>query len=288
MTVNFGNGFHFMYVCIALTFGVLLYLVLRKRKERTIRIVLLSILFANFALHFLKLAFKPYIDNIPYALCHASVENICAGSTVFFPFIFLIKKQNVLHDYMFFIGVCGGLGALIYPTEALGEPAFSFDVFRFFFCHIILIVVPIVSALLGINRPKLKNFWAIPLVFLAQEAIICLNEIVLIKTGIVKHTWAQFFDRGSRNCSFVFGIDPSFDSLRFMFDPLVPNFFKTDAFHINGGTPFYFPVLWLIVPAFAYLIPCYIIFSSPFWIYDLVKSRKQKTQPKVPKMWFLM
>ena len=274
MIVKTGNGFYFMYICIALIYGVSLYLILRKRSEKTKRIVLLIILFLNFALHFLKQAFVPYINNFPTSLRRSTIENICAGSTVFFPFIFLIKKQNILHDYMYFIGFCGGLGALLYPTEALNQPVFAFDVIRFYFCHINLIVVSLVSAILGINRPRLKKFWAIPLLFLAQEAIICLNELFLIKVGLVKCTWAQFFDRKFRNSSFVFGLVPEFDSLRFLFDPLVPFFFKTDVFNLNGGAPFYFPVLWLIIPAFLYLIPVYILVSSPFWIYDLVKNKK--------------
>lgn len=274
MIIRFGNGFHFMYMCISLIYCVLLYLILRKKSEKTIRIVLLVILFLNFALHFLKLAFVPYINNLPTSISKITIENLCAGSTILFPFIFLIKKQNVLHDYMYFIGFCGGLGAIIYPTEAFGQPAFSFEAFRFFFCHMNLIGVPLVSAILGINRPRLKKFWAIPLLFLAHESIICLNEIFLIKVGVIKHSWSQFFDRNMRNCSFVFGLAPAFDSLRFLFDPLVPFFFKTDAFNINGGVPFYFPVLWLIIPAFVYLIPCYIIITSPFWIYDLIKKKK--------------
>lgn len=272
MIIKIGNGFYFMYIIIALIYFVSLYLILRKRSEKTQRIVLLVILFLNFSLHFIKQFFVPYINNFPTSLRRSTIENICAGSTVFFPFIFLIKKQNILHDYMYFIGVCGGLAALLFPTEAINQPVFAFDVLRFYICHINLIVVPLTAALLGINRPRLKKFWAIPLIFLAQETIICLNELFLIKVGLVNSTWPQFFDRKIRNCSFVFGVAQEFDSLRFLFDPLVPYFFKTDAFHINGGTPFYFPVLWLIVPAFVYLIPVYILISSPFWIHDLVKK----------------
>lgn len=273
MIVKVGNGFYFMYIIIAVIYFVSLYLILRKRSEKTQRVVLVIILFLNFALHFLKQAFVPYINNFPSSLRKSTLENICAVSTVFFPFIFLIKKQNILHDYMYFIGFCGGLGALLYPTEALNEFPFAFDVLRFYFCHINLIVVPLTAAMLGINRPRLKKFWAIPILFLAQEAIICLNEIFLIKIGFVKSTWSEFLDRKIRNNSFVFGLTPEFDFLSFLFDPLVPFFFKTDVFHINGGTPFYFPVLWFIVPSFVYLIPVYIIASSPFWIYDFAKKK---------------
>ena len=88
---------------------------------------------------------------------------------------------------------------------------------------------------------------------------------------------AKFLDAGFRNSSFTFGVRPDFAAVKFLFDPLVPAFFKTDAFNINGGKPFYFPVLWMIVPAFVYLIPVYVIISSPFWIISALKTRRSKS-----------
>ena len=73
----------------------------------------------------------------------------------------------------------------------------------------------------------------------------------------------------------TFGIRPDFAWAHKIFDPLVPTFLRTDAFHINGGKPFYFPVLWLVVPAFVYLIPVYILLSSPFWIYTAATRRRK-------------
>ena len=274
MKVVLGNGFYFMYIGFAIIYFVALFLILRKKSEKTIRIVLISLLFLNFALHFLKQAFPPYINNMPKALEDSTLVNICAVSTFFFPFAYLIKKHTILHDYVFFIGMLGGVLAVFYPTEALGEFAFSFDVIRFYFCHATLFVVPLVAAITGLYSPRLKSFWAIPLLFLAQSAIICLNEIFLIKVGLVNANLSDLLNKEFRNYSFVFGLKDDFSAFAFLFDPLVPFFFKTDAFHINGGTPFYFPVLWQIVPAFLYLIPIYIIISSPFWIYTCVKKAK--------------
>ncbi len=274
MKVILGNGFYFMYIVLALVFFATLLFILRKKSEKTIRIVLIVILFINFALHFLKQAFPPYINNMPKALEDSTLVNICAVSTFFFPFVYLIKKHTVLHDYVFFIGMLGGLLAVFYPTEALGEFAFSFDVIRFYFCHSTLFVVPLVAALLGLYRPRLKSFWAIPLLFLAQSTIICLNEMFLIKVGLVDAKISDLLNKEFRNYSFVFGLKDDFSTFAFLFDPLIPFFLKTDAFNINGGTAFYFPVLWQIIPAFVYLIPLYIIISSPFWIYTCVKKAK--------------
>ncbi len=280
--VKIGNGFYFLYICLALVYIVALSLSLRGKSTKTVRITLLVILFLNFSLHFLKQAFVPYINNLPQSIRRSTVENLCAVSTVFFPFIFLIKKQTVLHDFMYFIGVSGGLGALFFPTEAINMPPFAFDTIRFYICHTNLLAVPLVSAITGIYRPRWSKFWTIPLLFLVWETIICLNEFFLIGVGLVDAEFSDLLNPGFRNSSFTFGVRPDFAWAAAVFDPFVPSFFKTDAFHINGGKPFYFPVLWLIGPAFVFLIPIYLIISAPFQIplYQklIQKWRERKTE----------
>lgn len=281
MTVQMGNGFYFLYICVAIVYFLVLFFCLRGRKRETIRTVLLVILFINFSLHFIKQFFEPYHSGWPTSLRRSTFENICAVTTLLMPFVFLFKKQNVLHDYMFFIGVCGGLAALFYPTEALNQQPFCFDVLRFYFCHMTILIVPVVAAILGVYRPRFEKFWAIPLLFLAQEAIICINEYILVATGMIDCDFSQLFDRTYRNNSMVFGMNVTFDALKGLFDALVPFFFRTDAFHINGGVDFYFPVLWLIGPAIMFLPPVYLILAAPFWIPDLVKKHRLKKQQAV-------
>lgn len=263
-----------MYICIALAYMLAIVFILRNKSRKTAYIVLLVILFLNFSLHFIKQAFVPYINNLPQSIRRSTVENLCAVSTVFFPFIFLIKKHTVLHDYMYFIGVVGGLAALFYPTEALNMPPFAFDTIRFYAVHTNLMVVPLAAAILGLHRPRIKTFWAIPPMFLVWETIICLNEYFLIGVGLVDAQFADLLNPAFRNSSFTFGVRPDFAWAHQVLDPFVPWFLRTDAFGINGGKDFYFPVLWLVLPAFVYLIPVYLIVSSPFWIYELVKRRK--------------
>lgn len=273
--VQMGNKYYYIYIAIAVIYFLLLLICLKKREKRVVHAELLTILFLNLALHFIKLAFEPYRSNLPSSVRRISFENICAVSTMLFPFIYLFKKQNVLHDYVFFIGLCGGLGALFYPTEAIGESAFCFDVIRFYICHINLWVVPLLAAICGLYRPRVKMFWAIPLLFMVHELIIMVNEIVLIKVDLVHSTWAEFLDRGIRNNSFVFGVLPEFDSIKGVIDIFVPNFLRQDMFGINGGVPFYTPVVWLALPAYVFFTPIYVLLTSPFWISTLAKKRKK-------------
>ncbi len=267
---------YFIYILIAVAVFFLLFFILRKRTKKTQYITLLVILFCNLALHFLKLCFEPYRSGLPETIRKVTFENICAVSTLVFPFIFLTKKKSVLHDFMFFIGVFGGLGALLYPAEALGKEAITFDTIRFYLCHMSLCIVPLLSAIFNIHRPRLKNVWYIPLLFFVYEIVIFINEIILIKLNFVSSTLSEFFDRDIRNSSFIFGPLSSFDSLGFLFEPLVPSIFKSDFLGINNGTPFYFPILWMVFPVLIYFPIAYLIITSPFTIYDFVKSRKAK------------
>ncbi len=261
-TVRFGNFYYIFYIVLCAAAIVGGYFALHRRTQKTQRIALLSIAFFNFALHFLKLAFPPYVDDLPGCLHKITAENICALSTLIFPFIYLIKKHTVLHDYAFFIGVLSGFAACVYPTEALGEPAFAFDSIRFYVCHVSLIAVPLLAALIGLHRPRLKKFWVIPLLFLAHETVIMLNEILLLKTGLIEGNLQSFLDRGTRNNSFVHGPTPDLDGIGKVLTVFTPKLFTMDLLGINGGADFYWPVVWLIGPVTVYFIPLYFLVAS--------------------------
>ncbi len=281
MTVEFGNVFYILYIICSFGGVIGAYFCLRNKSDKIKRIVLFSLAAFNFTLHFVKLAFPPYCADMPDSLHKASLENICAVSTVLFPFIFLIKKQCFLHDYFYFIGVIGGLAALIYPTEALGNSPFAFDTIRFYICHALLLTVPLLSALLNVYRPRLKMLWVVPLLFLLHELIIMLNEIVLLKTGLIEGTWQTFFDRGARNNSFVHGPTPDLDAIGKALTIFTPKLFTQDVFGVNGGKDFYWPVIWMIGPVLIYFPPLYCLLATPTsqefrtWL----AKRKLKKQP---------
>lgn len=194
-----------------------------------------------------------------------------------FPFLYLFRKQNAWHDFAFFIGVLGGLGAIFYPIP-VGGYAFSFDTIRFYVCHITIFAVPTAAAVLGVYRPRLSRFWAIPLLFLVWETIIFFNELILLGAGLVNAKFADLLDPAFRNSGFVFGVNSDFAWAHKLLDPLVPNIFKMDAFRLNGGKPFFFPVLWMLVPGLIYIPMIYAVISSPFWACSLVKKRRAAKQ----------
>jgi hypothetical protein len=281
-TVEFGNFYYFFYIGLAVVLIVLGYFLLRKKSYEFKYKTLLIILFMNLGLHFIKMFFDPCRSELPWSWTSITFENICAGSTLVFPFLFWQKKYKFLHNYMFFIGVCGGAAALAYPTQALGESPIIFETIRFYVCHISLIAIPVLAAMLGVYKPELsiKSILFIPVCFLVHETIILINELFLIAVGLVQTDLATFLSSsGERNASFIFGPWPSFAGAGKIITIFTPSFMLKDVFMINGGVDFYWPVIWMAIPAFIYLPIVYAILSSPFWLPEFIKNKKKGVKP---------
>lgn len=264
MNVELFNHFYFFYLFIAAGAFFLLRRVLIKLSKEKARKVLGGMLYFNFGLHFIKVLFPPYCKKLPYSLKYVTGENICAVSTIFDPFVFHGKKDGILKDYFWFISLVGGVCALLYPTNALGEFAFSFESIRFYLCHTILALVPLLTVSLGLWKPNPRSMFKIPLMFLCGEALIMLNEIFLIKTGFVHATVADFFSPDFRNPSMVFGPMKNLGWLNKFATVFVPEIFTKNIFGITGVGDFYWPVIWLTVPAFVYFCPLYLLLTFPF------------------------
>lgn len=275
MIVKVGNIFYFIPIMIMVGIIVGLYFILKNKSENTKRIVIIAILFLNFALHFLKQCFPPYIEKED-PLHFSTFENICAASTLVFPFIFLfVKKNNVIYNYIFFIGTISGLLAFLYPTEVINKNLLVFDSIRFYFCHFCLLAAPLLGALLGLFRPNIKYIWTLPLFFAVHLLIVFVNEIVLVKTGHISSSLSEFFNREHRNNSFIFGVTPDMDGIKKAFDIFTPKFLHTNYFNIPDLDEFYFPILWIICPCYVFFSVINVIQLLPFIISDAVKKNKE-------------
>lgn len=262
--VQVGNSWYYIFLAVGILLGLAAYFALRNRSQETKYRVLLIILFCNLGLHFAKLLFEPYFSELPKTFRKITFENICAVSTLIFPWIFLYRKSKALNCYLFFIGIIGGLAAHLYPTEAIDKPVFAFDTLRFYACHWTLIAVPVLAAVLGVIELDYKQAWKIPLFFLAIEVVIFINEIIVVSLGWIDSTRETFFDRDWRNNSFVFGPKTEFDAFTPFLKIFVPDVFTKDVFGINGGVDFYWPVIWMVLPSLIYLPIIYLLLSLPF------------------------
>ena len=94
----------------------------------------------------------------------------------------------------------------------------------------------------------------------------------------------MFLDRDYRNSSFIFGPTSSFDDISKIITIFTPKIFKTDYFGLNNGIDFYFPILWLVIPAFIYLPIVNVVIGLPFTGKDIKKEiieKKNKMEDKV-------
>lgn len=274
MIIKIGSIAYIIELFIAISVVIVSYFMLKNKTKRFQYNYLLIWLFAGFALHFLKqLVYRDFGQ-----LHKSTAENICAVSTIVFPFIMLIKRKSVLHDFMFLIGIVGGLAGVLYPTEALGKSMFTFETIRFYFCHMSLFAVPLLLALLDLRRPNIKKWSLIPLCFLGYQVIILLNTALVTFTGMVTREGYTaldlFLSRQYLNNSFTFGPTDDMGAVGEFIGNLALPFMKKDIFNLNNGDVFYWPVIWLLVPSYVLFVPFYLIFTLPFTIHNRRKNKR--------------
>ena len=278
MTVEMGSFLYFVFMFAA--FGVIigLYFLLRNKSQKTIKIVLFSMLAFNFLLHFSR-AF--YASSASDFLSAVSFRNLCATSVLFFPFIFLSKNQT-WRDYMIYMGIFSGLGTLIFPEGVLGDDMTRFDSWRFYICHSLLLIVSALMLLLKVQKLDYRRIWKMPFCALFMFLIIMINSVLLSELGIT----------AARSGEVV----PNYDNESLVWYPdraagpfltwLTPEFMKTIPFGPHAGEAKYWPFLWLVCPVFFYgLVGCFLL-ALPFeWkhIKEDFTALKQKIQNRKNK-----
>ncbi|MDX9692336.1 MAG: hypothetical protein RBT45_07750 [Acholeplasmataceae bacterium] len=258
MYVEFGNFFYFVYIAIAvlITIGIILFLNTRTQKFRY-WFIFGMIMFA-FAVHFLKIFIPPYSTHVPNEsiLTKISLENICAVSTVAFPFLYFTKNKT-LKDYMIMVGMASGILTFMFPVDAISDyfngqqigqkTAFSIEVIRFYTAHYIIFAAPFLMMFYKMHELSIKRAWRTPLVLIAVLFIIFINEVVMTWLGWVPRS--ELYNPEFRNPSFVFGIRGDLTGIGAILGILVPIVFRSNPI---TGEPHFWPVIWLILPTIIY------------------------------------
>ena len=271
--VEFANIWYFFFILLATGITVGLYFLLRKRSMKTKKIVIGAVLFFNLILHFIKILFPPYSTNLNFGLENLGFINICAVSVLTFPFLFL-SKSNTAKDWMFYIGVISGFLALVYPTEALGKSVATFDLWRFYICHMIIIIMPLLTVLLGVHKLNYKNIWKMPFCMIAVMLFIMCNQILQAELGIIDLRGTNLLEEGCgyRNTSLIWG--PT-DDIAKLFTWLTPNFMKTVPFGEFAGQEKYWPLFYLMPAIFFYFLVLPLLLCLP-WEFKNIKSDLKK------------
>ena len=235
--------FYYIYLvlCVGLFFG--LYFLLRKNSKKVQYWVLFGFLAFNFVLHFLKLAFPVYIEKgFPGVLRKSSFENICAVSTLIFPFIFL-SKSKAGKDYMFYLGTVSGIVGCVMPMPALGLNFYDLETIRYYICHAGIWIVPLLMVILGLHTLDYRRIWKTMVIYFAVLCVIIVNEVILIRLGWVgTETMKDFLDANDRDMGYAIGL---------------PDGFKKIGEYVLWMTPKswrdpYIPILWELFPILIY------------------------------------
>ena len=286
--VKLGNFWYIFFILLTAGLTVGLYFLFRRKSMKAKKILVASLVIFNLALHFLRLLFPPYTGNTALIMENAWFINICAVSVLTFPFLFF-SKSNTAKDWMFYIGVISGFLAVVYPTEALGDSVLTFDVWRFYACHIIIIMAPLLMVLLKVHKLNYHNIWKMPFCMMAVMLFIICNQVLQSELGIISMRGDEILKEGCgyRNTSLIWG--PT-DAVSVLFTWLTPNFMKIVPAGEFAGEPKYWPFFYLLPGCFVYFIFIPLLICLP-WEYKHIKEDlyniklyfKNKKQQKITK-----
>ena len=267
--VKMFNFWYFFFIIVTLGAIVGLYFLFRNKSMKAKKILIISLLMFNFVLHFVKAFMYPYNVNPEMMIENTFCINICAVSVVVFPFLYF-SKSNTAKDWMFYLGCISGFLAVFYPTSALNRSIELLDVWRFYVCHIIIFITPLLMVMLGIHKLNYRNVWKMPLCMLLVLLFIMCNQVLLAELGAIDLRGNDIFAPGCnyRNTSLIWG--PT-DGVAALFTWLTPKFMKTIPFGEFAGQEKYWPFFYLIPGIILYftVIP---FLLSLIWEHKRVKE----------------
>lgn len=270
MIVEMWSLSYFIGILFAILFVVLVGLLLKNKSESGRKKILIVLAFSGLAIHFLKLLIPKYYNDLPISLRKITPENICAVSTIIFPFI-LLSKNKYAKDYMFYMGIISGIASIVCPLEAIGRSILDIDVIRFYICHILIFTVPFYMVFYNLHKLEFKRIFFFPISFMIILSLIVVNEVILIESGFVEMRSSDFLTYNYRNSSFIFGpTDNLKDIAHKLLDWCIPKPFKEVMVGEYKGEAKYTPILWLLVPCYVYLVPFSMII---YWFFVKVLKR---------------
>ncbi len=246
MLINYGSFMYFAYIFIAIGICVGLFFLLRRKSDKTKRIVLLSLAFVNLAQHILKPFIYPHYwgEFSPHL---SSAYNVCAFLILTTPFVLLFGNE-LLKNYMTYIGSIAGMIAMIVPFWFIGQSAFQWEAYRFYLCHSLLFVTSLLPVLLGMHKLRWKHFWKIGLLFLAMLAIILLNDVFFVAINGYAGTNPNDIYESLCLINPCWSVLPPIGKFDWLINIIA---FFSPSFLMGGNSSgFYVPILWYAIPMY--------------------------------------
>ncbi len=142
---------HYLWLLIAAILFYVVYRLLRGLSNRNKWIFLFSLSVMAWIIHFSRIWLKP--DLMPHEIFFV---DLCGFSTMVYPF-FLLSKNKVLKDYMYFVGGIFALSSLVWPNNIAGDEIWIYNTIRFFFAHWILVGIPIFMVAWKLHKPNISH-----------------------------------------------------------------------------------------------------------------------------------
>lgn len=231
--------FYYLYIVICIGVFLGLYFLLRKKSRKVQYWTLFSVLAFNFALHFIKLAFPQY-TGFPAVIRKSTFENICAVSTMIFPFIF-ISKSKAGKDYMFYLGLVSGIAGCVapMPVASMNLAFYEPETMRYYICHASIWQIPLLMVLFGIHTLDYRRIWKTFVIYFLVLGVIMINELILIRIGWVgTGSLEEFFDANERDMGYAVGLPDAMQGAAKYVLWLTPKAWKDP----------YVPILWELFP----------------------------------------
>lgn len=221
------------------------YIVFRKKSYKFKYWFLFSLTIIAWGIHFSRYWFDPN-----FATYKLFFVDLCGISTMVYP-LFMLSKKDILKDYMYYLGGVFAFLSLAYPNTIEGNPMFAYDSIRFFFAHLILVMVPVLLVSWKMHKPNIKNLgWMF---------------VFLMLGGIYNMALTAFFvEVGLRNYYINYMGIWGHEGTIYINALLVAPWLTYDAV-VNGEVvEKAIPFFYIIPGAFLVFVPTWIVMSIPF------------------------
>ncbi len=283
MKINYFSPAHLIYIAIAIVLCVALYIILRKKDEKTQRLTVLVIMLVNVAQHLLKTVIypNPAYDGLGFTAL-STAYNMCAFLILASPLTFLIKS-TAFRDFIYYIGTSAGILALLIPYWNIGDDIFDIEVIRFFICHALLLSSSLLPLLLKLHNPSYKSFYKLGLCFLLTLIVILINNAVCVALGIYPGVGHLSFAEA------LYVINPVwtyYPADVFAFVGTVAKYLSPSVFTGNNAAGMNIPILWYAIPVYILVtliaFPICVAVDRKNFISDISKYRiKIKKDKKI-------
>lgn len=219
-----------------------LFFLLRNRSQRTKWIVIAVITWVNVAQHLLKSVLYPHLWGTGFSFLNTA-NNVCAFLVLLMPFMGRWGSQ-AQKDFIYTTGFAAGLSAMLFPACFVNQTLPGWELFRFYFCHGLLLYSAALPLLLGIHRISWKSWYKFAPQFVLMLALVLLDNILCIYMGITPGATPENMNLvlWGQNPLWMMGPPEGFEWMAALLEPFTPDVF------LRAGH--YVPILWYAWPLF--------------------------------------